>query len=71
MRTFTACQAAPGPSLVKEARATSAELGVSVTPTFFVGRLLGGGRVQMTGAFTGAQPLEHFVKLIEEALVSQ
>lgn len=56
--------------LADEAQLASS-LGVSSTPTFFVGRLVGPDRIQLSKRIVGFQQQEVFVKAIEEALTSR
>jgi protein-disulfide isomerase len=65
---FTACldgEAAAGVVLADSSAADG--LGVSGTPTFFVGRVTADGRVQVTQRIVGAKAVEVFAKAVADA----
>jgi len=61
---FATCVAAE-PSETKADVALGRLLGVSVTPTFFLGRILENGEVEIKWKLLGAQPVERFREVIE------
>lgn len=64
---FHQCMARDGKSQVAADLELAAALGVTGTPSFFVGRNRGNGRVDVTDRIVGAQPFDVFVRAIEVA----
>ncbi len=67
---FMQCLDGPALAKVRSDVAVAAALGVSGTPTFFVGSVTGGG-VLATNKLIGAQPLSAFVEALDGALKAQ
>lgn len=66
---FTACRDAPETAKVIEADlAEGKALGVSSTPTFFVGAFQGDGRLKATSVLIGARPTKEFGSTIDALL---
>src|SRR5690606_9671673 len=60
--TFDACLQGAGPALVRAEIELAKEWDVRSTPTFFVGRRLPDGRLDVRQRFSGARPFEEFDK---------
>jgi protein-disulfide isomerase len=69
---FVECRAEAHQARRFDAAITAArQLGVSSTPSFFVGTLTGDAQVHVTARIVGAQPLGTFVEAIESALAAK
>lgn len=65
MKTFTACLATDGPTQVGADIAAGTALGVSGTPTFFVGRRESDGRFKLVQRVPGAVPMSQWTGFID------
>jgi protein-disulfide isomerase len=65
---FETCLNGEATARVREDLASAKELGVTGTPSFFFGRLKSDGLVSVTARLTGAQPVEEFIRVIEQVL---
>jgi protein-disulfide isomerase len=70
-RTFDHCLAAESEARVREDAGEARKLGVSVTPTFFVGSVQPGGWVKVTRRFSGAGPVGQFESALESVLANK
>jgi len=67
---FADCLKAPSKALDNEV-ALGHQLAVYGTPTFFVGRLIGGDHVRVTGRFEGVRSEAYFRSVIDEVLAGR
>ena len=68
---FAYCLDGEASPLVTEQAQTASGLGVTGTPTFFVGTVLPGGRVKPEKQLAGTQPLQKFEEALDEVLKTQ
>lgn len=68
---FAYCLDGEAAPFVVEQAAVAMKLGVSGTPTFFVGTLLPDGRVKVAETLSGAQPLARFEQVLDRLLETQ
>lgn len=62
---FTRCMATEAPAKVASQVSNAARLGVTSTPTFFVGRIESNGRLRVLRRIAGAQPFPVFKDVLE------
>ena len=66
---FRTCLAGEATSLVRSERANAQPLGVTGTPTFFVGAMESGTNLRVVERISGAQPLEKFKMILDRLLI--
>lgn len=62
---FTRCMATEAPSNIRSQISNAARLGVTSTPTFFIGRIESNGQVRVLRRIAGAQPFPVFKDVLE------
>jgi len=68
---FAYCLDGEAAPLVSEQATVARQLGISGTPTFFVGTVLPDGRIKVAERLSGAQPLQRFEKALDALLEMQ
>ena len=67
---FRDCLDGPETDKIRAQAAAAKGLGISGTPTFFIGRVQPDGRVKVTHRVPGAQPFEQFQAILDKLLQS-